>query len=105
MPDYNKGAILMTGSKHTDSSGRYSGSFSKLFILPISGSQIDQEKSSQAIFERIEFGLHAVGGTSTIYNVVGSTTSPIAINAGTYLEGPIAQLKLASGSCLAYKNQ
>jgi|TARA_B100000902_G_scaffold379287_1_gene413443 hypothetical protein len=103
MSDYNVGAILMTGSKHTDSSGRYSGSFSKILVLNLSGSSIDSNQ--QAIFERIEFGLHAVGGTSTIYNVVGSTTSPIAINAGTYLEGPIAQLKLASGSCLAYKNQ
>ena len=103
MSDYNVGAILMTGSKHTDSSGRYSGSFSRILVLNLSGSSIDSNQ--QAILERIEFGLHAVGGDSIIYNVVGSTTSPIAINAGTYLEGPIAQLKLASGSCLAYKNQ
>ena len=49
----------MTGSKHTDSSGRYSGSFSRILVLNLSGSSIDSNQ--QAIFERIEFGLHAVG--------------------------------------------
>ena len=100
MSDYNKGAVLISGSGEAASSGRYTGSFAKLLALPTSGST-EGSNSTMCVIDRIDFGLYATEGSHTIYNVVNKS---FAIHAGTTIDGPIVQLKIASGSFLAYKN-
>jgi hypothetical protein len=101
MSNYNRGAVLISGSGEHASSGRYTGSFARLLALPTSGST-EGSNSTMCVIDRIDFGQYAQhGGTHTIYNVINKT---FAVHSGTTIEGPIVQLKIASGSFLAYKN-
>ena len=105
MTNYNRGAIFISGSgKGTGlgSAGRYTGSFSKIFALPASGSTAGKG-NQMCVIDRIEFGRFAPhGGTHTVYNAIDKS---IFIHEGTTIDGPILSLKIASGSFLAYKNE
>tara|TARA_Y100001938_G_C8071738_1_gene423526 strand:- start:921 stop:1175 length:255 start_codon:yes stop_codon:yes gene_type:complete len=80
-------AKLVTGT------GQITGSIAKF--------QAVGDYNSQAVIDQCEWGTYSSDGTTAITNTI---STDFGVPNGSSVEGPICQLKLTSGTILAYIN-
>jgi hypothetical protein len=80
-------AKLVTGT------GTITGSIAKF--------QATGDADAEVVIDRCEWGTHFSDETTTTTSAI---STDFTIPAGSYVEGPICQLKLTSGTILAYIN-
>jgi len=81
----------------------YSGSINKILSLGNADS-LGTNAVSGSVLSSIKFGNYPEDTGGAPFTPVSNITGPITIPAGTYLEGPIGEVKVDSGGVLIYIN-
>ena len=76
----------------------YSGSINKILALG------EKNTISGSILSSIKFGNYPEDTGGAPFTPISNITGPITIPAGTYLEGPIGEVKVELGGVLIYIN-